>query len=294
MAAMEQRERRAGGTDIGDGGARVVVVGAGFGGLATMRRLDRAGAHTTLIDRNVYSTFQPLLYQVATAGLTSSDVAYPVRGVTRKYHGRFRRGELTGIDATLRQVTLADGTKLGYDYLILATGVVAAYYGIAGAAEHSMGLYTRRDAIVLRDHIMAAFERLSVADPARDLAVTVIGGGATGVELAGTLAELRNIALPAAFPEVDPARVHIRLVEQAPALLAPFRPGAARIRAPSTGRARRRCPAGHGDQRGRGRPGRARRREHGRQRHHRLGGRRCRAGRRRRAGACRRDAAAAS
>ena len=128
MAAMEQRERRTGGTGTGNGAARVVVVGAGFGGLATMRRLARAGAQTTLIDRNVYSTFQPLLYQVATAGLTSSDVAYPARGVTRKYHGSFRRGELTGIDATLRQVILADGTKLGYDYLILATGVVAAYY----------------------------------------------------------------------------------------------------------------------------------------------------------------------
>ncbi len=223
MAAMRQRDRRARAADTG--AARVVVVGAGFGGLATMSRLARAGTQTTLIDRNVYSTFQPLLYQVATAGLTSSDVAYPARGVTRKYHGSFRRGELTGIDATLRQITLADGTKLGYDYLILATGVVAAYHGIAGAAEHSLGLYTRRDAIVLRDHIVASFERLSVTGADRDLAVTVIGGGATGVELAGTLAELRNIALPAAYPDLDPARVHIRLVEQAPALLAPFRPG---------------------------------------------------------------------
>ncbi len=190
MAAMRRRRRPAEADAAdGDGTGRVVVVGAGFGGLATMRRLARAGARTTLVDRNVYSTFQPLLYQVATAGLTSSDVAYPARGVTRKYHARFRRGDLTGIDPALRQITLADGTKLGYDYLILATGVVAAYHGIAGGAEHSLGLYTRRDAIVLRDHILASVERLSMAGPSRDLAVTVIGGGATGVELAGTLAE---------------------------------------------------------------------------------------------------------
>jgi NADH:quinone reductase (non-electrogenic) len=224
MAAMMRRGGRTG-AGKGDGAARVVVVGAGFGGLATMSRLARAGVQTTLLDRNAYSTFQPLLYQVATAGLTSSDVAYPARGVTRKYHASFRRGELTGIDAALRQITLGDGTKLGYDYLILATGVVAAHYGVTGAAEQSLGLYTRRDAIALRDHIMTAFERMSIAGTDRDLAVTVIGGGATGVELAGTLAELRNIALPAAFPDVDPARVRIRLVEQMPALLAPFRPG---------------------------------------------------------------------
>ncbi len=103
---------------------RVVVVGAGFGGLATMSRLARASTRTTLVDHNVYSTFQPLLYQVATAGLTGSDVPYPARSVTRKYHARFRCGDLTGIDSTARQITLADGAKLGYDYLILATGVI--------------------------------------------------------------------------------------------------------------------------------------------------------------------------
>src|SRR6516164_4952843 len=102
---------------------RVVVVGAGFGGLAAVRRLARTGFRTTLIDRNVYATFQPLLYQVATAGLASSDIAYPARAVSRRYGAVYRHGELAGIDPAARQVLLADGTTLGYDYLVLATGV---------------------------------------------------------------------------------------------------------------------------------------------------------------------------
>ena len=208
-----------------DGGApRVVIVGAGFGGLAAAKRLARAGARTTLIDRNVYSTFQPLLYQLATTGLTSSDIAYPVRSVSRSHDAAFRPGELTGIDPAARQITLADGTTLGYDYLILAAGVHAAYHGLPGAAEHSLGLYTRRDAIALRDRLLAGLEHLSRTGPDADVSVTVIGGGATGVELAGSLADLRNVALAASYPEIDPARVHVSLVERGPALLAPFHP----------------------------------------------------------------------
>ena len=202
--------------------AQVVVVGAGFGGLATVSGLRRAGARVTLVDRNIYSTFQPLLYQVATGGLNGSDVAYPVRGVTRKYRARFRHGEMASLDTAARQVILADGDKLGYDYLILATGVTAAHFGVTGAAEHTQGLYTRRDAIALRDQIMARLEYLNTARPDEELAVTVVGAGATGVELAGTLAELRNIALAASFPDIDRTRVHIRLVEMAPAALGPF------------------------------------------------------------------------
>jgi NADH:ubiquinone reductase (H+-translocating) len=203
---------------------RVTVVGAGFAGLAAVRRLARSGMQTTLIDRNVYSTFQPLLYEVATAGLTSSDVAYPVRSESRRHGAAFQHGELAGIDSTARQIVLADGAKLGYDYLILATGVSASYHGIPGAAEFSMGLYTRHDAIVLRDRIMAGLELISRTGLRNDVAITVIGGGATGVEMAGSLADLRNVALAVSYPEIDAGRIHISLVERDPALLTPFHP----------------------------------------------------------------------
>ena len=200
----------------------MVICGAGFGGLSAIARLTRAGMHVTLVDGHLYSTFQPLLYQVATGGLNPGDVAYPAGGFARRYGAIFRRGELAAIDTASRTVKLDNGLELGYDYLILATGVSAAYYGIKGAAEHSFALYTRTDAIALRDHIMAAFERLSVESG--DLSITVVGGGATGVELAGTAAELRATVLGATFPDVDPARVHVRLVEAAPSLLGPFHP----------------------------------------------------------------------
>jgi NADH dehydrogenase len=209
----------------GGGAERVVVAGAGFGGLAAARALARTGMQVTLIDRHLYATFQPLLYQVATAGLASSDVAYPVRAAARRYHAAFRHGGLAGIDPAARQVTLTDGSTLGYDYLILATGVTAAYHGIPGAAEHTLGLYTRADAIILRDRLMRALDQMSRAGRRGDVAVTIIGGGPTGVELAGTLADLRTITLPALFGDIDSARVHIRLLDRGPALLAPFRPG---------------------------------------------------------------------
>jgi len=203
---------------------RVVVVGGGFAGLSAMEALAGSDASVTLVDRNPYSTFQPLLYQVATAGLTSADVAYPLAAVTRRHKARFRRGDLAGIDPAARRALLADGTWVGYDYLILATGVSAAYFGVTGAAEHSLSLYTRRDAVVLRDRLMAELDRRSQPGSGSDLSITVVGGGATGVELAGTLAELRNIALPAAFPDVDPALMHVALIEQGLSLLAPFEP----------------------------------------------------------------------
>src|SRR5580693_2147679 len=105
--------------------AHVVIVGMGFAGLATVKRLAKANLRVTLVDRNIYSTFQPLLYQVATGGLNPSDVAYPLRGFAHKYGARFHRGELRHVDAEARTITLADGEQLPYDYLILATGVAA-------------------------------------------------------------------------------------------------------------------------------------------------------------------------
>ena len=200
----------------------MVICGAGFAGLSAISRLTRAGLRVTLVDGHLYSTFQPLLYQVATSGLNPGDVAYPAGGFAGRYGANFRHGELATIDPASRRVKLTNGLELGYDYLLIATGVSAAYHGIKGAAEHTFALYTRTDAIALRDHLLRAFERLSV--DSGDLHITVAGGGATGVELAGTLAELSGTVLAATFPDVDPARIHVRLIEMAPSLLGAFHP----------------------------------------------------------------------
>ncbi len=211
--------------DSRTGAPRVVIVGAGFAGLSAVGALRKAHVHVTIIDRNLYSTFQPLLYQVATGGLNPGDISYAVGGFTARRRTRYIRGDLAAIDQAAQRIRLTDGRDLGYDYLILASGVSAAYYGVKGAAENTFGLYTRVDAIVLRDHIMNGYEQLSAgADPGSEFAITVVGGGATGVELAGTLGELRSDVLRATFSDVDPARVHVRLVEMAPELLMPFKP----------------------------------------------------------------------
>src|SRR6202167_325174 len=118
----------------------VIVVGAGFAGLATVRKLRTAGLRVTVLDKNLYSTFQPLLYQVATGGLNPGDVAYPVGGFTARRNARFIRGELAAIDPAARVVRLAGGREVGYDYLILATGVSANYFGVQGAEENTFGL----------------------------------------------------------------------------------------------------------------------------------------------------------
>jgi NADH:ubiquinone reductase (H+-translocating) len=215
MAANRRRKQ--------SGGPAVLIVGGGFAGISALQVLGRSrAADVTLVDRNIYSTFQPLLYEVATAGLTSADVAYPLWSATSRRGGRFRNGELVSLDRDRRVAALKTGEELSYDYLIIATGVTAAFFGVQGAAEHSMSLYTRRDAIALRNELMLALERRNegLADP--ELDVTIVGGGATGVELAGTLAELRNVALPAVFPEIDRSMFRVRLVEMGPALLAPY------------------------------------------------------------------------
>ena len=219
-AASSQAQRSA----AQQAGPRVVVIGGGFAGLSALHALRGRGAAVTLVDRNVYSTFQPLLYQVATAGLTSSDVAYPLWSVTRKTGARFHRGLLEHIDTGGRVVRLDDGSELGYDYLILATGVSANFFGIPGADNQSMSLYTRRDAVALRERLESELEQRSWGGVRAGLSITIAGGGATGVELAGTLAELRNIAVPASFPGIDPATIKVTLIEQAPALLAAFKP----------------------------------------------------------------------
>jgi NADH dehydrogenase len=201
---------------------RVVVVGAGFAGLNAVKGLKQSGYRVTLLDKHLYSTFQPLLYQVATGGLNPGDVSYAVGGYAREHHARYDRGEVTAIDPEARQITLSDGRQLSYDYLILATGVSASHFGIKGADKFTYGLYTRTDAVTLRDRFMADVERLSEGSPGASLAVTMVGGGATGVELAGTIAELRDGVLRETFPDVDSSRIHVRVVEMQSELLGPF------------------------------------------------------------------------
>jgi NADH:quinone reductase (non-electrogenic) len=203
-------------------GPAVLVIGGGFAGLSALQALSRTRAQVTLVDRNIYSTFQPLLYQVATAGLTAADVAYPLWAATGRRGARYRKGELAKLDLERRVATLAAGEQLSYDYLIIATGVTAAFFGVDGAAEHSLSLYTRRDAVTLRNQLMEELEQRNEGLDDPELDVTVVGGGATGVELAGTLAELRNFALHAVFPQVDRSMFVVRLIEMAPVLLAPY------------------------------------------------------------------------
>jgi NADH dehydrogenase len=200
---------------------KVLIVGAGFAGLSAARALVGSGADVLLVDRNVYSTFQPLLYQVATGGLNPGDVSYPIRTFTKRNQAHFRRGEVVSIDANAQQLTLRDGGVLPYDYLVVATGSSVNYFGIPGAAEHAFSLYRRGDAIALRDQLMGHLEDFASGKGAM-FTIVVIGGGATGVEMAGTLAELRDGGLKSVYPEIDPATVRVVLVEQSPEVLGPF------------------------------------------------------------------------
>jgi len=161
---------------------------------------------------------------VATGALNPGDIAYPIRALSRKRRIHFRHGEAERIDTANRQLLLAGGASLAYDYLVLACGAAVNYFDVEGAAEHSAALYTRGEAITLRDRLMGELEQLASGDASRGLVAVVVGGGPTGVEMAGALAELRDTALTHAFPELDPKTIRVVLVERADELLAPFHP----------------------------------------------------------------------
>jgi NADH dehydrogenase len=202
----------------------VVVLGAGFAGVECARGLADADADVTLVDRHAYNTFQPLLYQVATASLNPGDITYFLRALnSAQANLRVRHGEVLGIDPVAQRVELSVGEPLAYDYLVIATGVTANYFGVPGAEEHAFALYTRNEALRLRDRIWSRLEQAAAAG-GRDLNVVVVGGGATGVEMAGTLGELREHMVAKAYPELDAARARIVLVEMGEHLLSPFAP----------------------------------------------------------------------
>ena len=213
---------------------RVVIVGAGFGGLAAARGLADAPVDVLVIDANNFHTFQPLLYQVATAGLDADDVSYAVRGIFRRQRNvDFLLGRVTSIDLAGKTVTIDPGRDVPFDHLVLAAGAVTATYGVSGAAEHAIGLKNLGDALQIRAAVLRRFEEANeraegtmpsgVPKETPDaLTVAIVGGGPTGVELAGGLQELFTKVLVKDFPRLDVRRARVVLIEGAPKVLGAF------------------------------------------------------------------------
>lgn len=197
---------------------RIVIVGCGFGGLETARALAAAEVDITLVDRTNHHLFQPLLYQVATAGLSAPAIAAPARHLFRRQANvTTLLGEVAGIDAAAREVRLRDGAALRYDHLVVAAGATHSYFGRDEWAVHAPGLKTLADAFEIRRRVLLAFEAAEKEDDAQRradwLTFVVIGGGPTGVEMAGTLAEIARHTLPGEFRRIDPAQARILLLE---------------------------------------------------------------------------------
>ncbi|BCB20462.1 NAD(P)/FAD-dependent oxidoreductase [Bosea sp. ANAM02] len=205
----------------------IVIVGAGFGGLEAARNLAAAPVRITMIDQRNHHLFQPLLYQVATASLPTSEIAWPIRFLLRGYRNvTTLLGTVTGVDRTNRQVLLVGEQPIGFDTLILATGARHAYFGHDEWEPYAPGVKTLEDATRIRRRILSAFEQAEwETDPARRaqwLTFVIIGAGPTGVELAGTIAELAHDTLRGDFRHIDTRRARVILVEAGPRILAGF------------------------------------------------------------------------
>jgi len=205
---------------------KVVVIGAGFGGLEVARHLKGTPVEVTLVDQHNFHTFQPLLYQVATAGLNAADVAHAVRGLFHKQsNARFRQGRVSGVDWKGRTVVVDGQAALPFDHLVLAGGATVTYFGTPGAPEHGFPLYTLEDATRLRNHVVRRFEAADTDPTELDrggLTFVVVGGGPTGVETAGALAELFARVFRKDYPGLDVSRARVVLVEMQDHLLHPF------------------------------------------------------------------------
>jgi putative oxidoreductase len=205
---------------------RVVVVGGGFGGIAAARGLAGAACRVTLVDRRNYHLFQPLLYQVATAGLSPADIATPIRSLFRlQPNVRVLLGEVVGVRPASREVMIGQ-SRLSYDYLVVATGAQHSYFGKGDWAAYAPGLKTIEDATEIRRRLLTAFERAEGADDPAERAAwmtfVIVGGGPTGVELAGAIAELARHGLDKEFRAIDPDAAAVVLVQSAPRLLPTF------------------------------------------------------------------------
>ena len=214
---------------------RVVIIGGGFGGLATAMGLRRAEVDITLIDRRNHHLFQPLLYQVATASLAPSDIAEPIRGIlSHQANVTVRMGTADRVDVEAREVVLADGARVPYDKLVVAAGVSHSYFGHKDWAEHAPGLKTIGDALEIRQRVLRAFEAAEWCDDAAERAAlttfVVVGAGPTGVELAGALAEIALRTLRRDFRRIDTTQARIILLEGGPAVLPPY-PESLRLKA---------------------------------------------------------------
>jgi NADH dehydrogenase len=210
---------------------RIIIVGAGFGGLAAAKALKKTPAEVVLIDRTNHHVFQPLLYQVATSVLTPSQIATPIRGIFRNQKNTIViMGEVTGVDKDQKCIFVGDADRqnvpITYDYLILATGASHSYFGHNEFAEYAPGLKSLGDAEAARNKILQAFESAEAEeDPARHrdlLTFVLVGAGPTGVEMAGALAILVRTTLKSDFRRIDPASARIVLVDMAPKVLGPF------------------------------------------------------------------------
>ncbi len=207
----------------------VVIIGGGFAGLWAARALSDAPVRITMLDRGNHHLFQPLLYQVATAGLSAPDIAAPLRQILRRQENvTVLMEEVDAIDPAARRVTLTDGRHIDFDYALLATGATHAYFGHDEWAEHAPGLKSLDDALDIRRRILSAFERAEATDDLDErkalLTFAIVGGGPTGVELAGTMAEIARHTLNGEFRHIDPAHSEVMLVEAGPRVLSSFGP----------------------------------------------------------------------
>lgn len=222
-----RRWRRSGGKKTMSAMPHVVIVGGGFGGLWAARALRGAPVRITLLDRGNHHLFQPLLYQVATAGLSAPNIAAPLRQILRRQkNATVLLGEVAKIEPDAKRLRLADGRSLDYDQLLLASGATHAYFGRDDWAPHAPGLKTLDDALEIRRRILTAFERAEAEDDAAAraawLTFAIVGGGPTGVELAGTLAEIARHTLHGEFRRADPRRARVLLLEAGPRVLSSF------------------------------------------------------------------------
>lgn len=211
---------------MADGRAKVVIVGAGFGGLEAAKSLARAAVDVTVLDRQNHHCFQPLLYQVATAALSPADVAWPIRHILRKQkNATVLMAEVRGID-TGKRVVHADSIDIPYDYLVLATGATHSYFGHDEWAAVAPGLKRIEDATRIRRHILIAFEHAELATDAAErrrlLTFAIVGGGATGVEMAGAISEVARQSLAKDFRHIDPTAARIVLIEAGPRIMPTF------------------------------------------------------------------------